>query len=258
VPELIRRITSVEGRVARLALWAEAVRSRPAAAVAALIDTVVRRAAARDPVATVAYLPLLDLPSLTELAGPGGLAAVLMAAREQEDEACQLLLEHPGPCKAPRQLGPPPDPAIEALSLGRRKTLARGRRSPVLDRVLKDPDPRVVAEVLRNPRLREFEVLAIASRRPSPEEIFWLLTRAENWIQRPAVRRAMAMNPYSPPQLAAALAVVLADPDLLSIAETEGLHPAVRDGALEVLGWRQAAFRKDSTKAGLSSTPTGS
>jgi hypothetical protein len=238
---LIGRIASVEGRVARLTLWAEAVRSGPATEAAVAIGAAVQRAGARDPVATVAYLPLLDLPGLAERAGSGRLAAVLMAAREGNVDGCLLLLEHPGPSRTSRQIGPPPDPAIEALTLGHRKALARGRRCPILDRVLKDPDPRVVAEILRNPRLREFEVLAIASRRPCPEEVFWSLARAENWIRRPAVRQAMALNPYSPPQLAVALVVLLPDPELREIAKTEGLHPAVRSGALEVLSWREGA-----------------
>jgi hypothetical protein len=239
--DLIRRIASVEGRAARLNLWAETVRVRTAVEAASLLEALVRRASIRDPDATAAYLPLLDLPTFTELASPGRLASVTVAAQEQGDEGCLLLLEHPGPSPAPQHAGPPPDPAIEVLTLGHRKTVARSRRSPMLERVLKDPDPRVVAEMLRNPGLRESEVLAVASRRPCPEEVFWLLTRAERWIRRSTVRRAMAANPHSPPRLAGALVVLLPEPDLVDIAQDEGLHSVVRSGALLVLKWRREA-----------------
>lgn len=239
----LQRILSVESRVSRLALWAELLGSLPADEAANVLDAVVRGASARAPWAMAAYLPLMDLPALSRAAGPGTLASILSAATERGLDGCLLLLEHPGVSIASQHVGPPPDPVIESLSLGHRKEAARGLRSPILDRVLKDSDPRVVREVLRNPRLRESEVLAIASRRPCPEEVFWQLVECEHWVRRPPVRRAIVYNPYAPPHLAVCLTVTLSDPDLRSIAKAEGLHPAVRDGALQVLEWRRTETR---------------
>jgi hypothetical protein len=236
---LIRRISAVEGRQSRLALWGEALRALPPEDAAGSLDRAVRRAALRDSRAWAAFLPLLDLPALKERVGPGRLSAVLLAAREADQEGALLLLEHPGPALGRSQLGPPPDPVLETLSLGHRRAAARGPRKPLLDRILKDPDVRVVAEVLRNPRLRESEVLAIASRRPCPEPVFRLLVRAESWIRRPAVQVALVQNPFAPPQLAAVLTALLADPVLSEVSSERGLHPAVRDGALRVLAWRR-------------------
>jgi hypothetical protein len=238
---VLRRIASVEAAAARLALWAEALAADSAIEAARLLDEAVRRAALREPAAVAAFLPLLDAPELLARVGPGRLAELLDAARGEDRPGCLLLLEHPGPPVAADRLGPPPDPLLETLSLGHRRAAARGRRSGLLDRILRDPDPRVVAEVLRNPRLREAEVLAIASRRPCPEEVFWLLLRTGGWLRRPALQRAVVLNPYAPPRLASGLAVLLTGPDLDAVANAEGLHPAVRDGALLVLGWRRAA-----------------
>jgi len=237
----LRRIASVEAATARLALWAEALGAGPPAEAADLLDGAVRSAALRESTAVAAYPPLLDLPALQERVGAGRLAEILAAARAAGLNGCLLLLEHPGPPTAPESLGPPPDPVLDTLSLGHRKTAARGRRSSLLDRLLRDPDPRVVAEVLRNPRLREAEVLAVASRRPCPEEVFWLLLRTRSWLRFPAIQRAVVFNPYAPPRLSQGLAVLLAGPDLEAVAHEEGLHPAVRDGALQVLAWRRAA-----------------
>ena len=237
----LRRLAAVPGVGLRRALWGEALRQREAAAAATLVDGVVVRTALREPAAIAAYLPLVDLPGVAVTAGPGVLGAVLLAARQLELPGCQLLLEHPGAAAAPERLGPPPDPALDTLTLGRRKTVARGRRSPLLERLLADPDPRVVREVLRNPRLREWEVVAIASRRPCPGAVFQLLAASETWVQRPAVRSAMVFNPHAPTRLAVALAVLLNAPELEAVAEREQLHPALRDGAVEILTWRRGA-----------------
>lgn len=238
---LLRRLAAVQGDEARRALWAETLATLAEALAACVLDRVVRGAALRRPPAVAAYLPLLDLPCLAERTGPGALAAILAAAQAQALEGCLLLLEYGGPPAAREDLGPPPDPLLESLTLGHRKTAARGPRGSVLERVLRDPDPRVVEEVLRNPRLREGEVVAIASRRPCPEAVFWLLLRRSGWLRRPAVQRAVVQNPYAPPRLAAALCALLRDPELEEVASDEGLHPAVQEGALLVLSWRRKA-----------------
>ncbi|HSH68494.1 MAG TPA: hypothetical protein VK997_01155 [Deferrisomatales bacterium] len=237
----LRRLTAVPGIGLRRALWGETLRQRAAAEAAALVDEVVVSAAGLDRDAVVAYLPLADLPGVAAVAGPGVLGGVLLAARALDLPGCQLLLEHPGPAAAPGGLGPPPDPELDTLTLGHRRAAARGQRSPLLDRLAADPDPRVVREVLRNPRLREREVVAIASRRPCPEAVFRLLAASETWVRRPAVRRAVVLNPHAPPQLALALAVLLSGPELGEVAQRERLHPALRDGAVQILAWRRGA-----------------
>lgn len=237
----LRRVASVQGLGARRALWGEALGTLPPEAGARLVEGAVRGAAGRSPQAVAAFLPLLDLPALSAAATPGRLAAVLEAARAEGCDGCLLLLEYPGRPSAPARPGSPPDPILDTLTLGHRKAAARGLRTPALERILADPDPRVVREVLRNPRLRESEVVAVAVRRPCPAEVFWLLAGSERWVRRAGVQRAAARNPYCPPQLAIGLTVLLADPDRRAVAEQEGLHPAVRDGALRVLGWRRRA-----------------
>ncbi|MBI5443448.1 MAG: hypothetical protein HY900_19820, partial [Deltaproteobacteria bacterium] len=117
---------------------------------------------------------------------------------------------------------------------------ARGLRGPLLDRLLKDPDPRVVREILRNPRLRESEVLAIASRRPCPTDVLRWLARAEAWIFRPAVRRALVLNPFTPPELSLALLPTLSATELLEVADQGPVHRAIRAGAETVREWGRA------------------
>jgi hypothetical protein len=237
----VRRIASVPGREARLGLWAEALQGLSAQQGAELLDRLVQAASMRDPEAVSAYLPLLDQPGFTSRVGAGRLSDILLAARDADLAACLLLLEDPGRRSLAERLGPPPDPVVEALTLGHRKAAARGLRSPLLERILKDPDPRVIREALRNPRLREQEVLAIASRRPCPEEVFWLLVRSEVWIARLPVRRAVTLNPFAPPRLAAALLPTLLAPDLNEIWCDPSSLAGLRDAAAHVLAWRRSA-----------------
>ncbi len=236
---LLRALASLDTVDVRLARWAEMLRAQGPEASARLLDDTVRGAALREPDALRAYLPLLDLSALSEQAGAGRLAEVLEAARADDREGCLLLLEYPGAARRLESEKPVSDPVLAEVSLGHRKAAARGVRGSLLERILKDPDPRVVAEVLRNPRLRESEVLAIASRRPCPPAVFDSIVRTGSWVTRPAIQRAIAFNPYAPPRLASALCVLLASPDLVAVSNDGGLHPGVRDGALQVLRWRR-------------------
>jgi len=240
---VLRALASLDTVDMRLARWAETLRGQGPGESARLLDDTVRGAARREPDALRAYLPLLDLAALTEQAGAGCLAEVLEAARADDWEGCLLLLEYPGAAKRQTPEDPVSDPVLAGVSLGHRKTAARGGRGSLLERILKDPDPRVAAEVLRNPRLRESEVLAIASRRPCPAAVFDSIVRTGGWVTRPAIQRAIAFNPCAPPRLASALCVLLASPDLSAVSNDGGLHPAVREGALQVLRWRRTAER---------------
>jgi hypothetical protein len=220
----------------RQGLWCEALRSREPPEAARMVDIAVRRARGGAEGLAV-YLPLVDYRTLREKVGEARLQAVREAARAEGCDAALLPLEDLGPPGGPDRIGPPPDPICDRMTLGHRKAAARGMRSPLLERLLKDPDPRVVAQALRNPRLVEREVVSIASRRPCPEDVFHHLAASPRWIARAAVQRAVTLNPYAPPRLAAALLVCLPGEDLLEIAKTKGLHPAVRCGALEVRRW---------------------
>ncbi len=234
-----RRIAALAGLGVRRALWAEAIRSEPPQNTARNLDAAVCAAARREPAGLAAVLALLDLDDLSRRAGPGRLAQVLDAARRLELDGAMFLLEFPGRPLRSGELGPPPDPAVEAHTLGLRKTAARGVRTPLLERLLTDPDPRVVRELLRNPRLREAEVVTLASRRPARQAVFGHLARAEAWIVRPAVQRAVVRNPFAPPRLVRTLLLGQPGPLLEEVAQDKGLHPAVRDGALRILAWRR-------------------
>lgn len=237
--KLVDLISSVEGRTAKINLWAEFIGASQAPDAARIIDNAVRSAAFREPGAVSAYLCLLDLPAVAAGAGSGKLAAVLAAAQESFLEGTLLLLENPERAARLRPEERAVDPILESVSLGHRKTIARSPRSPILERVLKDPDPRVVEQALRNPRLREREVLAVASRRPCEEPIFWMLLRSQRWSLHMPIQRAIVRNPHAPQRLAVGLAVLLLDTDLIEIIQDDDASAAIAGAARTTLEWRR-------------------
>lgn len=121
------------------------------------------------------------------------------------------------------------------LTLGERKTLARKPDRKLIDRVLRDPHPDVIALLLQNPRITEDDVVRLCARRPNVPEVLLQVFAALRWSQRTRVQTSLARNPYTPRDVAEAL-VPLLDPETLhDMAADEHLAPRVRRRALEVL-----------------------
>lgn len=125
------------------------------------------------------------------------------------------------------------------MSLGERRALSRTAIMKNLERLLSDPDPVVIRNLLNNPRITEREVLKIASRRPNSAEVLKAVALHKKWSGRYAVAKALALNPYSPPRIAVAFLEMLLKQDLRLASEDQTIHPDVRDAA------KEAFFKKE-------------
>lgn len=132
-------------------------------------------------------------------------------------------------------------PNSKPLTLGERKALARGRRSDTLLKLCADPHPQVVEILLGNPHLVEADVLTIASRRPALPDNQRLIFRADRWRPRYRVRRALVLNPYSPPALGMLLLPTIRGDDLTAIAADGQLPILLRQQAVAVSELRARA-----------------
>jgi hypothetical protein len=130
------------------------------------------------------------------------------------------------------------DREMRARTLGQRRSLARGHDRDTLTRLAADPDATVVRHVLQNGRCTEREVLVAASRRPQRPEVLEEIFRSRRWSSNRNVRRALALNPYSPPALANAALALLTAPDLREIASNLTVSAEVRVQARRLLGHR--------------------
>ena len=133
------------------------------------------------------------------------------------------------------------DPALAVLTLGHRKQFARTETDP--DRIARfagDGDASVIRNLLINPRITEALVVRIAARRPASAVVLEEIARSQRWSSRRSVRRALALNPYSPPALVNPLLPQLTSVDLEEVATMLVLHPAVRSAAQAILVARRS------------------
>ena len=129
-----------------------------------------------------------------------------------------------------------PDPVIGTLTLGHKKMLARKVDGDRIARFAMEPDARVIRELLLNPRLTEEQVVRIAARRPARVPVLMEIWRATRWCVRRDVRRALAMNPYTPPEVGLKILPHLARVDLVAIAGDGALHEDMRALAKRLAG----------------------
>jgi hypothetical protein len=127
------------------------------------------------------------------------------------------------------------DAKLSSLPLGVMRSRARLTRNiDELERLAIVSNPLVVREVLKNPRLTEPLVVRIAARRPARPEPLVEIWRS-TWARRPTVRRALAFNPYLPPEVGAKVLPLLSRADLTELRADASVHPALRDQAARLL-----------------------
>ncbi|MGC4116642.1 MAG: hypothetical protein QM765_19140 [Myxococcales bacterium] len=129
-----------------------------------------------------------------------------------------------------------PDPVIGQLTLGHKKMLARKVDGDRIARFAMEPDARVIRELLFNPRLTEELVVRIAARRPARVPVLMEIWRARKWCVNRNVCRALAMNPYTPPEIGLKILPQLSRADLGTIAGDGALHDDVRAMAQKLMG----------------------
>ena len=117
---------------------------------------------------------------------------------------------------------------LRKLTLGERRALGRKAKGDGLKRLIYDPDPGVITNVLNNPRTTEETVLAICARRPTvPPPLLCVLGHGR-WNSRYRIKLALVRNPFMPHPLAVNLLVFLRDTDLKTVREDNTARPALR------------------------------
>lgn len=162
------------------------------------------------------------------------------------DEAVSDLLRRRSAYKAvrPDHLPAPPagSPSRE-LSLGERRALARRPNRQSLEKLMIDPDPRVIRNLLRNPRLTEDDVVRLAARRPCTSAVLAEVYASRRWISRPRIQLALVLNPYNRSDISRRLLEVLPLGGLKEAATERTIDPLVRHAALAALGVSPRAAR---------------
>ena len=132
------------------------------------------------------------------------------------------------------------------LTLGERKSLARSPNRRAFDKLLADPHPLVLRQLLENPRLTEDDVVRIAARRPARPEVALSLARSPRWLRRPRVRMALLLNPGSPPSVVMPLLAACTRGELVEIVHSADSNKVLRATACELLARRPPLEQSDA------------
>lgn len=258
VAELDRTLAHVPDPQMRGHLVKEAVEGRPISESYALVSAILLRPVASDSTFDVLRDALRDL--LLDPAGTGRKALdyelrrdLYAEASRAGDEVVMRALRSFAPRTA---LGTEESTLPRGLAdvpLGRRRSLAKGGDARLLEQLARDPDPVVVANLLRNPRLREDDVLRMAALRPVAAAALVEIHRSPRWSVRPRIRLALARNPYCPVDIALKVLGALPGPELREIAADGKLHPEVRRQARLEGSRRRGASLDKSPPGGRSS-----
>lgn len=232
----------------RAAYLRSEIESRPDVEVAIALDGICGSSEQADPAARDV------LASLVTLLAEPALAPRFEALRRVAEQHALLplcrLLRRPRPRGEPSEEDGPATRVATArdgrpLTLGERRALARRPSRAALDRVLLDPHPMVVRNVLGNPRLTEDDVLRLVTRRPAVASAIAEVARHPSWSQRARLRMAILQNPGTPPEISLPLVRLLLRPELRRLLHSPDVPKIVRAAAKEMLERRPPVPERD-------------
>jgi len=113
------------------------------------------------------------------------------------------------------------------VTLGERRALARSRDRHIIDRLLRDPDEGVIKNLLQNSRVRERDVLLIASTQPISGAVLEVVFRSDRWGNRREIQLALLQNPYTPTLITRALVELVDEAGLRSVALAQSIEENV-------------------------------
>ena len=211
--------------------FAKASPARAAHELDALCESGERGDLAAREVLFAAVLLLLDAPfdSLWRFLRAEALDRGLFSAE-------RLLRFEPLPSEAIEAVGdlPVPDYGVgRELTLGERRNLARRSPRAQIDRLLSDPHPMVIQQLLLNPRLTEDDLVRLAARRPAGLPVLRAVARAPRWLKSERVRLSILFNPGAPSSMTVPMTALCSRQHLRELAHSAHLGGALRTVALE-------------------------
>lgn len=253
-----RVVVSLRTAQLRVAWLRETLRALPATQAAVVLDAACGLADVADERAEALVHALVQL--MAEPAMAEAREALRSEARGHQLFTLERLLRRPFVTRA--RIPDPAEPALRAddapgevalstdeeqphaknvpdygrgrpLTLGERKMLARRPPPELLPKILADPHPDVIKNLLMATRLTEDDVVSLVTRRPNHTEVLQQVAIHPRWCQRPRVRNALVLNPATPTEVAIAMIALLRRSELRDVITAKALHPAVRAAAQE-------------------------
>jgi hypothetical protein len=160
----------------------------------------------------------------------------------------RLLRRAPQPvAQRARELPVPDYGAGRELTVGERRSLARRPNRRSFEKLLLDPHPLVIRQLLRNPKLTEDDVVRLAARRPARIEALGELAQLPRWLSRSRVRMAILLNPGTPPAMAMPLLGACNRAELAEVVHSADASIVLRATARELFARRPPLGEADAT-----------
>jgi hypothetical protein len=236
---LVRATRSLPEAELRVSYVKMILRESDVVELARSLDVLCARAEQAEPAAREALVALVDA-----LQDPT-LSFTVQRLREEAAGVPHLALErlvrHPMSTSPSRDIPNPDEDRIpdygrgRPLTLGERKSLARRPDREMTERLLRDPHPDVIRQLLVNPKVTEDDVLSLAARRPCRPDVLQQIARSVRWTHRPRIRMALILNPDTPLDVTAPLMGLLVRQELRLVATSTTVAPALRALSLEHL-----------------------
>lgn len=240
VAETIVRVTRSLGHASlRVSYLSGVLASTPIHALARALDLLCARAEQAEEPAREVLLSIVDA-----LSAPEARNVVQLLREEAAGESLlslerlvrqPLVLRTPMPDDGTKVERVPDYGKGRTLTLGERKSLARRPDRNLLEKLLLDPHPDVIARLLDNPRLTEDDVVRLAARRPGRPDVLAAVARDPKWLHRARVRLTLVLNPDTPAALAAPIVGLLVRQELRLVAGATHVPPHVRALCMEHL-----------------------
>jgi hypothetical protein len=125
---------------------------------------------------------------------------------------------------------------LAEMAVGEKVTLARRASPGVLAQLRHDPNPRVVAALLDNPRLTEGVLVPVLQSAATPPAVLDLIAGDRRWGARHPLRIALARNPRTPLETTLRILPTLAKSDLKAVAADPRVPEPARHRARLLLG----------------------
>lgn len=242
--QLTRIVLALPDPALRVAWVDEKLRTSPPASFARLIDRLCEQSERSDPQAreallsvALAFAQLGNAPELDRLRDVASAERLLALDR--------LLRRAPPPPERVTDIPVPDYGAGRELTLGERRSLARRPDRRMFEKLLADPHPLVIRQLLENPKLTEDDVVRLCARRPAKAFVMRALARFPRWMSKSRVRRTILLNPGSPPEIAVPLVCVSTRTELVELAHSADTSLVLRAIALELLERRPPLPKPD-------------
>jgi hypothetical protein len=232
---LIATLVALPEPSMRSSWLAERIQGRADAHTASSLDHMTSFAQLPNDQAREALLTLAVL--LARQRDSGWLWALYQTAKQNGHTHLERLLR-------PTTGGSLPPPSVELampdygvgrpLSVGERKTMARRPTRAQLEKLLADPHPLVIKQLLEARAMKEEDVIVMATRRPAHGPTLDALLDAPRWILRKRVRLSLVLNPGTPHGMALPFVATLAREDLRLIIEATPINATLRTVAREL------------------------